>query len=263
MNRYVRFLTLLLAASASGGCANTELRISVDQYDEDPRVEMPMTPRKARQLVADLHTLRSEARTDINLRIELARDSVATYRSGWEIVGKDKSRIEDLEDRLRQYSQSLETNFASYDKKVESAVAALRRYVKSYRTKYQKVQADKICNQPEEKSSWARLFTGPAKSADKGDDCILREIRDDVLKEETLALEKTSDAITSFHAVGSSTEAFRCDWVGLEHALNAAYFTASINGNEELQSLLLRLGENIADRIRSPASSACAAIEAR
>lgn len=274
--------SLLILFCLVGGCASTELRITVDLYDEDPRIDLPMTPREARLHIESLQVLRAEARKDISLRIDLASESVDIYRNAWRIVGQDKNRVTVLEGRLEDYSKSLQRNLRNYDWTAHAAIQALRSYVEDYQQEYRKEYrktlkdrndtADTVnannntnsgsgdsngkggsesCNEAENKSWISAVFTGPARTADRGDECIHRKIRTALFEKETRAMAKAADTIASFRDLGATATPFSCDWVGLEYAINAAYFAAQIKGNGELQSLLLGVGNNTTERIRS------------
>ena len=274
-----KILSLLIPLGLVGGCASTELRITVDLYDEDPRIDLPMTPREARLHIENLQVLRAEARKDIGLRIDLASESVDIYRNAWRIVGEDQNRVTVLEDRFEKYRKSLQRNLRNYEWTAHAAIQALRSYVEDYQQKYAQEHgktpegrndtadtsndanngsddrngedSSESCNKPEKKSWIKAVFTGPARTADRGDECIQRKIRTKLFEKETKAMAKAADAIASFRDLGATAKPFSCDWVGLEYAINAAYFAAQIKGNSELESLLLGLGNNTAERIRS------------
>ena len=142
------------------GCAvKTELKITVDLYDEDPRVELPMTPRRARDMIANLQTLQAEATRDASLQLHLATEAVDIYASAWQFVGEDDSRVRTLQSKLDEHEEQINNNLSAYRETVAIAVARLRDYVKRYQQEYARQQAG--CNEIEQ----VRDVSGPSKNA--------------------------------------------------------------------------------------------------
>ena len=295
MMRVARLLLMLVVLAELAACASAEIRIRVDQYDEDPHVDLPMTPRKANGLIENLRTLQSEARADVALRVQLATDAFQIYEAAWKIIGQDDKPVKKLRRRLAKYSTAVAQTYAHHATVTEKAITSLRYYVTRYEDEVNRSKdghaedeanrseedhADDLppCNKRETKNWWQRLITGPPRSAKRGDDCVREKIRTKLYRWESHALALTAEAIASFqtvgitgagvedrsgNAAGSSPppyigSTFNVDWTGLEFAINAAYYSARIDGNEDLMSLYRQLGENIARRIRSMAQAVAA-----
>ncbi len=254
MGRRIATSLLCIASLWLTGCASTQLQITVDIYDEDPRVELPMTPRKAQQLIANLQTLQAEAKRDQGVRTRLATQAVDIYSGAWRIVGRDDRQVEKLHRRLAAYTEQLATNQAQYDDIVNGAVSSLRAYVSRYQDEYAVIQnltGPDACNQPEQKSWWRLALGSGNASADRGDECIQLRIRNNLRNAETRALDRTVDAISSFQTLGSTDVPFSVDWTGLEYNLNVAYLESRATGNTGRQQLLQDLAESIAQSIVS------------
>lgn len=275
MMRVVRLLLMLALFAELAACASAEIRIRVDQYDEDPHVDLPMTPRKANGLIENLRTLQSEARADAALRVQLATDAFQIYEAAWKIVGQDDKPVTELRKNLDSYSRAVELTYSGHTTITKDAITSLSKYVRKYQDAY--AAGHPTCNQPETKNWWQRLTTGPARNANQGDECIREMIRTSLYQRESEALALTAEAIASFQTVGMTgagaedesgntagspdqyiDSTFNVDWTGLEFAINAAYYSARIDGNEDLMSLYRQLGENIARRIRSMAQAVAA-----
>ena len=104
-----------------------------------------------------------------------------------------------------------------------------------------------------------RTFNAPTKSADRGEECILLSIRNELRSSETEALTKTVDAIASFQELGNTSLAFSVDWTGLEYVLNTAIIEADLQNNQPRVKILQRLGASVAQRIRSVMAQAASA----
>ena len=254
-----RFNLLLLSVTILflSACANTHLAIKVDLYDEDPRLELPMSPAKARDLISNLQTLRAESRKDTQLKIMLASESVEIYSSAWAILSEVDTNVRALTTKLDNYQATLIDNDKIYSDQVNLAITGLRDYVKNYQIKYEGElrrinDLTSECNQPSSiKNVFFTNIYGKPKTADSGEECILRSIRNELRDAETKAMDATQDAIASYKTPGLASTTFSIDWPGLEYQFNYEIQKAHLSDNDGRIQILKKLSQSVAQRLRA------------
>ncbi|MBB6521498.1 hypothetical protein [Pseudoteredinibacter isoporae] len=149
---------ILAIALVLQSCASAKLEISVDLYDRDPSVHLLMTPRKAHELANNLAILKNEAEKVQNKRISLARQSLDTYLSAWQVLNPKESIDWSIEERpnwasrelsdqrlhkadqhlmrMARYKTNLNKAKRKYKKTLEQTIKQLNEYVSCYEKTY-------------------------------------------------------------------------------------------------------------------------------
>ncbi len=204
-----------------GGCSSAKMSIRVDLYDEDPRVELPMTPRKARSLVTDLRMLEAEATEAVEVRRKAATNAVDVFSSAWNALNGKRVTTKKLRRRSGKYVKRLDASHRAFCSKSHAAVECLRGYVALYQSEFSKLD-----DKRREENNAVEPFSRKRQPY-AGDEETVRSLRNVMRGAQMDAFDLVSDAVASYRDLASGP-LFAVNWSTLQHLLNAQILSAKI-----------------------------------
>lgn len=260
MSRAFIISLALLAPLGLSGCASATLTIKVDIYDEDPRVEPPMSPAEAERMLADLQNLESAATRERALQIKLAEGSYATFAAAWGQADGDPEVTKTLKAKKLAYVNA----FGTPAKEFEDALTFVRDSIEDYTAKYSEayeVAAKKVLGrrckdargcptETGEGQSRTNLANSQRKTAseNRGDDEIIRKLPRSLINKENKIRRRLTEVVGAYWAQRDIQPAFFVNWLELENLLSTRYViaTSSAAGTNEAKVI-----EQITIRTRS------------
>lgn len=239
MSRVRAIVVGLLMLLSLGGCASATLTIKVDIYDEDPRVEPPMSPAEAERMLADLQNLETAATRERTLQKTLAEGSYSTFAAAWRQAGGDHEVIKKLERKKDEYVSAFAAPKADFEEKLKTIRNAIEEYTKKYSARYKEVAegvSGRRCKDPrgcreqeEEGQSTTNLANSQRKTASPnlGDEEIIRQLPRSLIDKENKIRRMLTEVVGAYWAQRDIEPTFFVNWTELENLLATRYVIAT------------------------------------
>jgi hypothetical protein len=238
----LRAWLLWLVSFLTAGCASSSLTVSVDLYDEDPRLIAPMSLETAYRLIDDVNQLEAAAREKTAQRAKLAEMAWEAYRATTQSAGMSSREVEQA---YKSYAASVADREKTLADPFSKARAALTKYIAQYqaayaaaRTAFESCERYRVASDEVRKSeSLSAKECRPielAKQAERlGEEWTLRRLPPALHAAEAEARNAVSEAVAAYRAFAGPTQTtadaksktpgdeFTVPWAQLRAQLNA------------------------------------------
>ncbi|OFC71573.1 hypothetical protein [Alteromonas confluentis] len=124
MKNQLSFICALAGVMTLSGCATATLDVTVDIFEKNPAVDLPLSDRKVEAMLQDLAKLQENADETLATRIKLATGTSALYDDALKMLIKaDRLKADDV-----SYPAQVSCPKLSDDKKVDSNLKPLEKY---------------------------------------------------------------------------------------------------------------------------------------
>ena len=232
---------------------SSSLTVSVDLYDEDPRLIAPMPLDTAFQLIDDIQQLGAAAKEKTARRHQLATLAWEAYRATTECAAMDSR---DVSLAYMTYTKSVQDREATLTGPFKNARDGLNDYIRQYKaaygvasTEFETCERYRIASEATRESlSLSSAACRPVELTKKverlGEEWILRRLPPELHAAEAATRNAVSEAVSAYSTfagpVGNSTDAqsntgpqiddFTVPWAQLRARLNTSLETAQRGG---------------------------------
>jgi len=243
-------IAVFLLAGLLAGCASSRLTVSVDLYDEDPRIDAPMSPKEAIRLIDDVEQLRAAASEKTGQRKYLATMSRDIFLDTWSQARGNPSVADGITSKHKDYVKDAEDELVKLQTPLDDAVQELQRYIGEYerlfaqeQKKYRDCEKYRLAEGEARNQLTAPADCGPSDESKRvehlSDEWILRRLAPSLRTSEAMARSAVSRTASAYRGFASPLQSsFVIDWPNVRSSLYVGLVTAQSSGMDIRQAQL-------------------------